>query len=246
MSDIGFNTKLNLGCLSRNAFSYSAVKSLPEEAKYEKGGIYVKPTGSTSKQKDTIERAINELETVRFNPLNVIYLRSMGIKPPYKNGREAVKFLRDKGAEIAYAEFSNPNVHACLDTTKQKPSVLINSAYKDMASDTDILAISEALLHEAGHAKDSDSLNSIQEELDCLSLNVLAHEYYKSKGHNFNEQTSPLYVEGVNLYNKLFFDPDPNKSALKQRVAEKYGYLDVFSAKHPPSKLACDIKTIVS
>ncbi len=162
---------------------------------------------------------------------------------PFKNGREAVNYLNSKSIDIKYAEFSNRSVHACLDTSEKIPVVLINSDYKDLATFPDILALSEAMMHEAGHAKDNDSINSIQEEINCLALNVLTHQHYKNAYPDvFEKQTSPLYLEGVNLYDKLFFDFDPDKKALKKRISEKYGYLNIASPNHAASFMAQEIK----
>ena len=206
-------------------------------------GIYVKPIQTTKKQEDTISRALNELRQVEFLPNDVIYMKNLGVNLPFKNGMEAVNYLNSKQINIQYAEFSDRNVHACLDTTEEIPVVLINSDYKDLATFPDILAISEAMIHEAGHAKDNDSINSIQEEIDCLALNVLAHQHYKKSYPDvFKNQNSPLYLEGVNLYDKLFFDYDPKKEALKRRVSDKYGYLNTASPYHSASLMAREIK----
>ncbi len=211
----------------------------------QKGGIYVTPIQATKAQEDTIKHAMNELSKVEFSANDILYMKNLGVNLPFKNGNEAVEYLNSKNIDVMYAKFSNPNVHACLDTTQATPAVLINSNYKDLASFPDILAISEAMFHEAGHAKDEDSDNSIQEEIDCLALNVLAHQHYKKTYPEiFKDQKSPLYFEGVNLYDSLFFDFDPDKKALKQRVSEKYGFLNVSSKNHLGSNLAYDIKNM--
>ncbi len=217
----------------------------PQATSQERGGIYVTPLVNTKKQEDTISRALNELKKVEFSTNDIIYMQNLGVNMPFKNGLEAVDYLNNKHIDIAYANFSNDSVHACLDTTNEVPVVLINSNYKDLATFSDILALSEAMFHETGHAKDNDSINSIQEEIDCLALNVLAHQFYKKTYPDvFKNQTSPLYSEGVNLYDKLFFDFDLNKAALKQRVSEKYGYLNTASPYHQASLMAREIKEI--
>ncbi len=214
-------------------------------AETQKGGIYVTPIQTTKAQEGTIQRAMDELSKVEFSANDILYMKNLGVNLPFKNGNEAVKYLNSKNIDVMYAEFSNQNVHACLDTSESTPAVLINSNYKDLASFPDILAISEAMLHEAGHAKDEDSDNSIQEEIDCLALNVLAHQYYKKTYPDiFKDQNSPLFFEGVSLYDTLFFDFDPEKKALKQRVSEKYGFLNVSSKNHIGSNLAQEIKNM--
>jgi len=224
----------------------SAKKSNEATAGAEnQGGIFVKPIGTTKKQRDTITSALSELSKAEFLPNDVFYMQSLGVNLPFKNGADAVKYLNSKNIDITYAKFSNPDVHACLDTTKKTPSILINSNYKDLASFDEILAISEAIMHEASHAKDNDSINSIQEEIDCLASNVLVHEYYKKTYPDaYKNETSPLMTDGVSLYPKLFFDFDYTKSALKKRIAEKYGFLNVASPNHAASKLALDIKSV--
>ncbi len=211
----------------------------------EKGGIYVKPLTTTKKQEDTISRAVNALKKVEFSQNDIVYMRNLGVNLPFRNGNDAVEYLNNKQIGIQYAEFSNKNVHACLDTTEEVPVILINSDYKDLANFSDVLAISEAMFHEAGHAKDNDSINSIQEEIDCLALNVLAHQHYKKAYPDvFKDKKSPLYQEGVNLYDKLFFDFD--KHALKKRISEKYGFLNTASPYHEASLMAREIKEMSS
>ncbi len=195
-------------------------------------------------QISTIKKALDELEKVEFSPNDLIYVKNLGANPPFKNGAEAIQWLKESKAKILYADFSNPKVHACLNYDKDDGiAIFINSNYKDKCTHADILAISEAIFHECGHGKDYDSVNSIQEEFNCLSLNVLAHRFYKKKYQGvFNNQNSFLYSEGVSLYPKLFFDF--HKTALKNRIAEKYGYLQTGDEKHPQSKFAQDIKHI--
>ena len=195
-------------------------------------------------QVSTIKRALDELEDVEYLPNDLLYMHSIGANPPFKNGKEAIEWIKQSKAQILYADFSNPNVHACLDySEKNGTKILINSNYKDDCSHPDVLAISEAIFHECGHGKDFDNENSIQEELNCLSLNVLAHRFYEKKYNGiFKNSNSFLYSQGVSLYPKLFFDF--YKTALKKRVADKYGYLQSGDSKHSATKLAENIKRI--
>ena len=209
------------------------------------GGMYVKPLDVSKSQQTTITKALNELSKAEFLPNDVFYMQSLGVNMPFKSGHDAVQYLNNKNIDIAYAEFSNPDVHACLDTSKKTPSILINARYKDLASFSEVLAISEAIMHEISHAKDNDSINSIQEEIDCLASNVLVHEYYKSVYPKaYKDENSPLMSDGVSLYPRLFFDFDISKDALKKRISEKYGFLNVASPNHAASKMAIDIKNI--
>ena len=195
-------------------------------------------------QISTIKRALDELEEVVFLPNDLIYMKTLGANPPFKNGKEALEWIKESKVKILYADFSNPSVHACLNYSQNDGiTILINSNYKDNCTHPDVLAISEAIFHECGHGKDFDSENSIQEELNCLSLNVLAHRYYQKKYKGiFDNSNSFLYSQGVSLYAKLFFDF--YKTALKNRIADKYGYLQTGDDKHPATNLANDIKRI--
>lgn len=193
-------------------------------------------------QISTIKKALEELKSVEFLPNDFLYMETTGINPPFKNGREAIDWINQSGAKILYADFSSPNVHACLNYNKEDGSIIfINSNYKDNCTHADILAISEAILHECGHGKDFDCENSIQEELNCLSLNVMCHRFYEKKYPGiFKNSDSFLFSQGVSLYPKLFFDF--YKTALIQRVAQKYGYLQSGDNKHKAGKLAHSIK----
>lgn len=242
----GINTAFygNFGLLKKSGSKKADTVKNTADAK-TKGGIYIKPVSANPAQRDTITQSIKELSKVKFSPNDILYMKNLGINLPFMSGMEAVEYLNRQNISVSYAEFSNPDVHACLDTTQKTPVALINSNYKDLASFSDILAISEALIHEIGHAKDGDSENSIQEELDCLALNVLAHEYHKKTYPDvFEGKNEPLFSEGVSLYPRLFFDFDPNKAKLKNRVAEKYGFLDISSKNHQGGALAGEIKNM--
>lgn len=83
-----------------------------------------------------------------------------------------------------------------------------------------------------------DDQSSIQEELNCLALNTLAHRYQQFSQGKLNvlpaKPGSPLIENGVALYTRLFFDPDPARHALVNRVIEKYGDLPLSSPGHLP------------
>ncbi len=223
--------------------SYFKSKTLPDGAPGA-NPVYAAVEKPDITQISTIKKALDELEKVEYLENDLLYMKILGANPPFKNGKEAVRWLEESKASILYADFSNPNVHACLNyNSKEGITILINSNYKNNCSHSDILAISEAIFHECGHGKDMDSENSIQEELNCLSLNVLAHRFYQKKYKGiFENKNSFLYSQGVSLYPKLFFDF--YKTALKNRVADKYGYLQSGDNKHPATTLAKDIKRI--
>ena len=185
----------------------------------------------------SIEFALNALQEVKFNQEDVTYMNSMGLTLPFLSGKEAIDFLKEKNVRIGYAKMTDPSIHAQYDF--EKNFIAINEKYKDTNDFPVILAISEAILHESGHAKDNDDSNSIQEELQCLALNVLAHKYhtalYPSIFENKNEN---IIREGVELYTQLYFDVNPQKDALIKRVQDKYGFLPAGDEKHLPSPMA--------
>lgn len=212
--------------------------------KDNKGLIYIKPIKSNATQTGIINKALDELIDVEFDKKDISYMHSMGIRPPFKNGIEALNYLAKNNIQIQYGKFSDKKVHACLSRDDDgKKTILINARYKNSKSEPEILATAEAIMHEAGHAKDDDDFNSIQEELDDLSLNVLTHRAFeKKKPRIFDNCHSFLFSEGVSLYPKLFFDDDPNKTKLKKRVADKYGHMPAGDDRHPASLMAMQIK----
>ena len=211
-----------------------------------KGVIYAKPLKNGVTQEGIIKKALSELEEAEYDQNDLSYMQSMGINPPFKNGREAVECLKAKDIPIQYGKFSDKNVHACLSKGEGgKTTVLINARYKDSTSEPEILATAEAIAHEAGHAKDDDTSNSIQEELDNLSLNVLTHRAFERKHMGvFEGCESFFFKEGVSLYPKLFYEFGADKTGLKDRVAQKYGHMEAGDDKHPASRLAKDIKAL--
>ena len=58
----------------------------------------------------------------------------------------------------------------------------------------------------------------------------------------FKTSDSLIVQDGVSVYERLFFDSDPEKKALIRRLQIKYGYLPAGDVKHPPSKLALKAK----
>lgn len=211
-----------------------------------KGVIYVKPLKSDKTQEGIVSSALQELEGAKYDGTDVLYMKSMGIHPPFESGKEAVEYLKRESIPIQYGKFSDKKVHACLARGDDgNRAVLINARYKNSTSKPEILATAEAIVHEAGHAKDNDTSNSIQEELDNLSLNVLTHRSFERTYPGvFDNQDSFFFSEGVNLYPELFFEYGVDKTGLKERVADKYGHMKAGDTKHPASKLAREIKEL--
>lgn len=189
----------------------------------------------------TIAAALSELENINFDEKDLAYLKDMGVKPPYKSGADAVNYIKNSNTRIAFSQMSSKHIHAQYDY--EKNMIYINDLYKDSQDFPVILAIGEAILHEAGHAKDNDGDSSIQEELDFLGMNAVAHRaFLKKYGDIFNESDELIVKDGVNVYSELFFDPDPDKQKLLERMKTKYGYLPAGDEIHSASKLAKKIK----
>lgn len=187
-----------------------------------------------------LTKSLAYLETLQFDKNDIKYLQSQGVVLPFYNGKSAIQFIKNSHVGIKFAPL-NKNIHAQYDF--EENCIKINEMYRYAQNQAEILAISEAILHEAGHAKDKDNVSSVQEELDCLSLNVLAHRAYSKNFPNVFDYSQSLIVkDGVNIYCSLFFDEDLNKSALVKRLQIKYGNLQAGDMKHPPSKIALAVK----
>lgn len=193
-----------------------------------------------------LKLALNKLGEITHDPNDVQHIRNMGINIPFNSGMEAVDFITKNNIKIEFADFEGALDHARYDNANNK--MLINQQYKGKMTEIMALAMADALYHETGHSKDRDGVTSIQEELECLALNVLGYRYQKkhyletlAKGSD-----SRLISDGVRKYEELFFDPDPEKKALIERVALKYGFLDLCSENHeiPKNSLCFKIKEL--
>lgn len=188
-----------------------------------------------------ILNALTELSDVKFDFNDICYMNSLGAKLSFASGQEAVNFLSQKNTKIIFDKIPIKGVFAQYNYLDN--IVIINENYKRTKNKADILAISEAILHEAGHAKDNDYNNSVQEEINNLAIIVLAHKYYSKKYPNiFNSSKSLLVTDGVNAYADLFFDNDPEKKALINRLKKKYGYLPSHDVLHPLGPISKKLK----
>lgn len=200
-----------------------------------------KAVGIDDSNAAAIHSALEELKKIKFENNDLIYIQTIGAKPPFKSGLEAYEFIKRNNVGIRFSKLPLDDVHASWDYTEN--AILINEKYKNSKSFPEILALSEAIFHEAGHAKDRDMENSIQEELDCLALNVLGHKFHQKTYRDvFVGQNSFLFSQGVNLYERLFYQFGTRKQDLKARVNDKYGFLQIESKNHPASQFAMDIK----
>lgn len=190
---------------------------------------------------ENLLKAVNQLNYIRFDKNDVKRVQSMGVVLPFRSGKEAVDYIKNSHIVIKFDKLDSENIHAQYDFDTD--CIKINEIYKNTKNSAEILAISEAILHEAGHAKDGDGGSSLQEEIDCLALNAVAHRaIIKNSPNAFAGSNSLIVKDGVCVYGDLFFGDDNSKSALKERIKMKYGHLPVGDFRHPPSSMAFNVK----
>ena len=214
-------------------YSYQAKKSL----------IKIRPSSPESEWENNpvIYSAVSELSKVEFDQEDADYLKEMGINLKFRSGEEAVSFIRNRNIQIQFAQIQSNSIFAQYDYYKN--TILLNETYKNTINNAEILALSEAILHECGHAKDMDSSNSIQEEINNLALNTLAHKYYTKKYPYIFKSSNALIVrDGVNIYPELFFDKDPDKKALIHRLKDKYGSLPTHDRNNRITDISRKVK----
>ena len=186
---------------------------------------------------NVLTTALSEINELTFAPEDIKYMESIGIKLPFKSGRECVDFIEKENIRLHFAKPYEKGVHAQYSFDRN--AIMINKKYQNTKDFAVMLAIGEAILHEAGHAKDKDGQSSVQEELNFLGMNAVAHRaFIKKYGKFFSNSTAPIVADGVSIYEKLFFDPDPDKKRLIARMKEKYGDLPSGDRLHPPGKIA--------
>jgi hypothetical protein len=188
----------------------------------------------TPQDKAIINQALNRLQQIQNPPQQVAELLKLGVVPLFASGQDAMNVIRNKGIRVEFGDMGDSPAHA--QWIPENNMIMINAQYRGDQSPSTLYAISEAIYHEAGHAAfGGDGESSIQEELNCLGLNSLAHQYHTDKDPAYaqSSSSSPLIANGVALYARLFFeDPDPKKQALINRVVQKYGDLPLESPNH--------------
>ncbi len=190
-------------------------------------------------RKDVIKCAIDELDKITFAEEDMNKLVNLGAKVIFKNGHDAVNFSKKNNIKIDFDETENEGIHA--QWSKNQNKIIINKKYKNTNKISEILAISASILHELSHAKDNDSISSIQEEIDCLGMNSLAYNAFSKIYKNvFCTTPSKIIKDGVELYAHLYFSY--NNKNLINRISEKYGNLSVSSPNHQKTELAQEIK----
>ncbi len=191
----------------------------------------------------TLKNALKELYNIHFDIKDMDYLASKGLNLPFHSGEEVVNYIASQNIRIAFDKIPEPDIHAHYDY--EKNVICINDRYKNEYSKPIILAIASAILHEASHAKDRDGVASVQEELECLAMNAIAHRAFVKKYSEeiFKDSNVPIIQDGVCLYADLFFNR-PDLTDLLKRVKEKYGDLPAGCSKHPASPLAYLVKNM--
>ncbi len=184
-----------------------------------------------------IAQALQLLSRIQHLPGDEQYLRNMGIDVIFRGGADAARLIQEKNLNVVFGDMGNSPAHA--QWLAEENTIMVNQKYQGDMRPENLYAISEAIYHEAGHAaRSGDNQASIQEELNCLALNVLGYRYHTAVDPQFAQSASQsrLIQDGVALYARLFFDADPSKQALTSRVIEKYGMLPTQTPDHqiPP------------
>ncbi len=190
---------------------------------------------SFEKKQDILNTALEKLSEIEFLKEDIEKVNRFGAKPMFSSGKEALDFAKKENIPIVFGEVDQPDIHA--QWINDKRTIVINEAYKNNNEPAIIYAISSAILHELGHAKDGDGVSSIQEEIDCLAMNALAFNEFKKKNTElFKNSDLHIIKDGVELYTNLFMGND--KKALEERIRLKYGTLPVGSPNHKPKRFA--------
>ena len=216
-------------CVFKNQYSFRQSSQSFEKNQF----------GKFTVPKNIINCAVEELNNLSFDKNDLKKFEILGGKLIFKNGKEAVDFSKKNNIKIDFDKMENPSIHAQWSEAQNK--IIINNKYKNTNKIAEILAIASSILHELSHAKDNDSTSSIQEEIDCLGMNSLAHSAFSKKYKNvFLGQQSPIIKDGVELYANLYFND--KKENLIKRISKKYGNLPVQSPNHNETPLAKEIK----
>ncbi len=180
-----------------------------------------------------IAQALQLLSGIQHLPGDEQYLRNMGIDVIFRGGADAARLIQEKNVNVVFGDMGDSPAHA--QWLSEDNTIMVNQKYQGDMRPENLYAISEAIYHEAGHAaRSGDNQASIQEELNCLALNVLGYRYHTAVDPQFAQSASQsrLIQDGVALYARLFFDADPTKQALVNRVIEKYGMLPTQTPDH--------------
>jgi len=208
---------------------------------------------------EILQKAKDLLGQIQHIPREEAYLRQLGLNPCFRNGQEALQMINNNHIQVVFGDMGDSLAHA--QWVADQRLIMINQRYRGDNSPATLYAISEALYHEAGHAANvttdpltgrhynlsvghsgpsslGDDQSSIQEELDCMALNILAHGYHEATDSNYARaaSTSRLINDGVKRYYNLAYDVDPYKTAFIDRMVNKYGELSLSSPGHEPNR----------
>ena len=190
---------MKINCYSQvkfcHSYSNARMKSVyagffPQDKKIQSGDLH-------DKNNDTINLALEKLSELNFSKSDIEKVARYGAVPVFKNGKEAIEFAKANSIPIIFGKVDQPDIHA--QWVNDKNTIIINESYRFTKSPEIIYAISAAILHELGHAKDADGISSIQEEIDCLSLNALAFNEFNTL--NINR----IYFRFKSIYFFFFF-----------------------------------------
>ena len=212
-------------------FQPTQPQAMPMQALSTQQAIEALPGAATMPPE--IKQALLLLGQIKHLPADEAYIRYLGVDPIFKSGDEALRLILNKGLRVEFGDMGNSKAHAQWIAEKQL--IMINQKYRGQLTKDILYAISEAIYHEAGHAaRQGDNQASIQEETNCLAMNTLANRFHAATDPQYAHSASHsrLIADGVALYSKLFFDPDPNKTALVDRIILKYGELPPESPDH--------------
>lgn len=183
-----------------------------------------------------IAAALYVLEQTVNLPRDEALLKAQGVNILFRNGREALERMRQLGVRVEFGDTGDPKAHAVWIQPENR--IVINHQYRGTMSLPVHYAIAAAIYHEAGHITgNADDESSIQEEIDCLALNAMAYRAHVVRNPEYAKAVTRapyrrLFDDGVALYARLFFDADPLKRTLVNRIIEKYGMLAPESPGH--------------
>ena len=222
-----------------NAFDEAKIKSV--YGNFIPSNRAVVLPDSFERNDNVLNEALEKLSTLRFSPKDIKKVKRYGANPVFMSGQEALEFAKSNKIPIVFGKVDLPDIHA--QWVNDKHTIVINDAYRMNKEPAVVYAISAAILHELAHAKDGDGISSIQEEIDCLSMNALAfNEYKKQNPKMFENVDLPILKDGVELYTDLFMGN--NSKALEERIRLKYGNLQIGSPKHEPQKFALKVANL--
>jgi len=221
---------------SQYAYIYLPVQQQPNVASVSKPAAHyqqlVDQLPNVKTMPAEIYHALILLGQIRHLPQDEAHMKALGVDLLFNSGEEALKVILDNGIKIEFGDMGDTKAHA--QWLRDEKLIMINQKYKGRLSKDTLYAISEAIYHEAGHAaRLGDNRASIQEEINCLALNTLAHRYHAHVDPDYanSQSSSRLITDGVALYAKLFFAED--LQPLINRIVEKYGTLPPETPDHP-------------